>query len=165
MQELIRQIRAWLALKAPLPVLGTVTKADSKTCDVKPLNSGPEIKSVRLYALGDGTPAVLVVPAVGSTVLVGWLDNGHTAYLAAHTQAQRIELNGTEMGGLVDWPKLKAELDKEKQRLTAFLDAYSNATPVANDGGAAIQTAVKAATSALQEANFTNLENELVKHG
>lgn len=52
---------------------------------------------------------------------------------------------------------LKIELEKMQKKLNTFLNTFSNTVPVGGDGGAAIQTAVKVATQALEDEDFDDV--------
>lgn len=56
--------------------------------------------------------------------------------------------------------ELKDQLDKLNKKFNKFLDTYLNTPVVPSDGGAAVQTAVKIATSTLKDADFDNINSE-----
>lgn len=56
--------------------------------------------------------------------------------------------------------ELKDQLDKLNKKFNQFLDTYINTPVVPSDGGLAVQTAVKIATSTLKDADFDNINSE-----
>jgi hypothetical protein len=76
----------------------------------------------------------------------------------------KMTVNGDAFSGIVKAPELKSQIDKNTEIIKQIQQAFMNWTPVPNDGGAALKTAVTALTS-LQRADLSNIENELIKHG
>lgn len=70
---------------------------------------------------------------------------------------------GTGKEFLVLGNTFKIEGEKEILRLTAFIEAYCNAVPVSQDGGAAIQTAVKLALTSIQKGDYSNILSDISK--
>ena len=77
-----------------------------------------------------------------------------------------VELNGTEHGGLIKIAELKKELEKTNAFLKAFVQVLQvPVTEAGNGAPSAFQTALKTALSALQLADFSQIENTKVQHG
>ena len=77
-----------------------------------------------------------------------------------------MEIRGGDLGGLVKVEELKSELAKLTARVDGIISAINNGVPVPTDGGAALQTTIKAALATIvNKEDFTNIENENVKHG
>jgi phage baseplate assembly protein gpV len=76
-----------------------------------------------------------------------------------------ITLNGGENGGLTVTPKLVEQLEKMSARIDGIIDAINNGVPVPQDGGAGLQTTIKASLSAIvDKEDFSEVENDKVKH-
>lgn len=56
--------------------------------------------------------------------------------------------------------ELKDQLDKLNEKFSTFLDTYINTPVVPSDGGLAVQTAVRIATSTLKDADFDKINSE-----
>ena len=54
---------------------------------------------------------------------------------------------------------LRVELNKLKNKLDTFLDTFSNTVVIPSDGGEALQTAVKLATSLVDDPDFDNINS------
>ena len=77
-----------------------------------------------------------------------------------------VEVNGTEHGGLIKIAELKKELEKTNAFLKAFVQVLQvPVTEAGNGAPSAFQTALKTALSALQLADFSQIENTKVQHG
>ena len=75
-------------------------------------------------------------------------------------------MRGDQFGGLIKIEELKTQLDIVTNRIDTVYNAINNAAVVTGDGGAALQTAMKATlASQTQKENYNNIENENVKHG
>ena len=85
-----------------------------------------------------GNTGLIVVPSVGSTVLVL---NSKTinSCIIQHSYIDKILLNGDENGGLVLANELKTQLDKTNQVVNALVQAITTWTPVPGDGGSALK--------------------------
>jgi len=73
---------------------------------------------------------------------------------------------GDQFGGLVKIEELVKNLDKLTARVDGIIDAIKNGVPIPTDGGAGLQTTIKAALALLvDKEDFTTIENENIKHG
>ena len=137
------------------------------SCTVKPV-SGPEIFDVRIKAaINDKTDGLVIVPVVGSFVLVGIIGNDpETAYIAKYDSIDKIVMHGGNLGGIVKVQEVVNKLNALEQDLNNLKTVFSSSwTPVPNDGGAALKTA--AATwsgSTITETAVADLENPKIKH-
>lgn len=66
--KLKEQLRAVVGANPNLPIDGTVTKCNSDTCSVK--IGDLELSDIRLKATSDGKDNLLIIPKVGSRVLM-----------------------------------------------------------------------------------------------
>jgi hypothetical protein len=170
--SLISLIQREIEKRLPRSLQARVISVDEEgaVCDVAPLDGGAEIYGVRLNAGIGNTLGITPVPKKDSIVTVTML-NKVAGYVALCSEIEKyilicdqIQINDGSKGGLVNWPDLLSQLNTEKSRVSTFFDAFLNAVPVASDGGAAIQTAVKTAMTGKSEADYSGLENTKVKH-
>lgn len=180
-----RAIRA--AVKTEIPVIvteGVVVSVDraTQTCNVEREHK-TELFNVRLNAfLEAGDDVLTIYPKEGSKVLCIIIENDPTdAYILNSTDIEEISgqiggaklnwtkdgfvLNGGEIGGLVKASELKTQLEKLTARVDGIINAIKTAVPVTGDGGAGLQTTMKAALALLiEKESFASLENNKVKH-
>lgn len=82
-------------------------------------------------------------------------------------KADKINLNGGDLGGLIKIEELKKELEKNNAILKIILNICSGA--VINEAGngspSTFQTTLKAALAGQQVGNFNNIESDKVFHG
>lgn len=153
---------------------------DNRTVELKDLFD-ITYPDVRLKSAIKSSDDVIVYPAVDSTVLVvciGDKENdllvisfseveeiegkiGEITFLA---NADGIQLNGDDFGGLVKAPELKTQVDKNTQLLESIKTAFNSWVTSPADGGAALKT-LSAQFVGLPTADLNNIENPKVKHG
>ena len=132
--------------------------------ELEPLNGDPNLLGVRLTAGASNTP-FLVTPVIGSAVIASFLSR-NTAFISLYSEIESVEIRGGDLGGLVKVEELKSELAKLTARVDGIISAINNGVPVPTDGGTALQTTIKAALALIvNKEDFTNIENENVKHG
>lgn len=155
--------------KAPVQVFPGIVKSvdDVKmTCVVEPTD-GPELYDVRLKAAIDEVKdGAVEFPKENSTVLVGMIGNdANTCYIVACSEVTKVIYFGGENGGLVNWPEVKEELDKNNEILEAILSVITGA-PINQPGGApsALQAALNGAVAGMDVGNFDDKEDEKVLH-
>jgi len=154
----------------------TVESVDGVYCDVQPIDD--DIAPVKKVRLNANTEGLIVTPKVGSDVLVVMM-SATDAFVAMFSeiesyklrvtgyelQGDYIEFNGGENGGMTITPELKKQLDKMTKRIDGIIDAISNAVPVAQDGGVALQKTIVAKLKTLTDKeSFSKIENEKIKH-
>ena len=78
-----------------------------------------------------------------------------------------ITLNGGQFGGIVKIAELTQKLNAIEDDINALKNVFTSWAPVAQDGGAALKTAVCAAwaDNQLTPTQKSDIENEKVKHG
>ena len=146
---------------------------DDLTAIVKELRTGLDFL-VKLNA-GKTEKKVIVIPKVGSFVLVGIIYNSkQSRFIVSVSEVDKVIIdaetsvvfNGGENGGLCITPTLKTELDKNNAILTAILNVL-NGAPVMEPGTAPsnmLQTALKTAVTGKQVGDITHIEKSSVKH-
>lgn len=137
------------------------------TVDVEPFEEA-ELFDVRLKAAIDNvTDGIVEFPKVGSTVLVGIIRNNvETCFILKCSEVDKIVINGGELGGLVNWPDVKAELEKNNAILEALINVLTGA-PVAEPGNgspSALQASLSGALEGKQVGDFEDKEDLKVTH-
>lgn len=167
----------------PQAIICKVTAVDkaTSTCDVEPLNGDAEIFGVKLQADETADFGVIPIPAIDSNVIVQFLDKSNAfvsliaqieSYLikindiTLSIDANGIELNGEDLGGLIKISDLVTKLNNIESDLNTLKGIFSSWVPVASDGGAALKALLSSySTSSLTPTVNPDLENTKVKHG
>ena len=144
---------------------GIVKSVSGKLCEVEIGNI--VIPDVRLRASElDDDCEMLVTPKVGSAVTVGSL-NGDLSQLVV-LQVDHIEsivINGGGLGGLINIEQLTGKLNAIEDDINSLKTAMVSWTPVAQDGGAALKTAISSwAGQQLTRSDKSDYEDEKIKH-
>lgn len=115
-----------------------------------------------------GVSTATVKPVKGTDCLVAIVENDDaTAFLLFADEAELIEWNGGENGGLTITPKLVDELGKLTARVDGIIDAINSPTVMATpqDGGTAMLGLLRTELSKIvDKEDFTNIENEKITH-
>ena len=161
--DLIKQLAANSEEVYSLPC--KVVSIDSDNlAELEPLNGDPNLLAVRLVAGASDNP-LLITPVIGSAVIATFLSR-NTAFISLYSEIESVEIRGGDLGGLIKIEELKSELAKLTARVDDIISAINGGVPVAADGGVALQTSIKTALALIiDKENFTNMENEKVKHG
>jgi phage gp45-like len=78
----------------------------------------------------------------------------------------KLELFGTDAGGVVKAADLENQLNKLSARVDGIIDALKNSQTAAQDGGATYKAQIAAMLTALvDKEDFSNLESKKVLHG
>lgn len=116
LKELKKNFRALVAANPNLPIDAVVTAVDKDTCSVV-LPSGLEVEDVRLNSVADGETYIVVIPRIGSEVLLlssdGTVDNFSVIKV---NRASRV---------LYKDEGLEVELDGESQKVQIKNDSTS----------------------------------------
>ncbi|MDR0873905.1 MAG: hypothetical protein LBN27_10655 [Prevotellaceae bacterium] len=143
-----------------------------RTIDCTPIDDSAQLLSVDLQALQEKNKGLVMFPKVGSDVVVGYLDKNNAVVILT-TEIDKITLDITDTitinsgknGGLCITPELKTQLDKLTARVDTIIDAINNAVPATDQSGAGLQTTMKAILATiLKKEDFSNIENEKIKH-
>jgi hypothetical protein len=139
---------------------------DAKTCTVKV--DEREIPKVRINSILEaGTNVIDVFPSVGSKVVCGVVEgNPMDMYVIDTNDIDEIIINGGENGGLVITPTLVQELEKNNAIVEALLNVINGVsiTETGNGAVSALQAALSTAVSGLVIGDFSEIENEKIKH-
>ena len=154
----------------------------TRTVEVKTISFDTEISIPSVKVMASIDNGIIPAPTLGSMVLVGynlmvdpfiilcssidyWLV--YIGDISYKISAEGIALNGDGYGGLMQiapsitaWNNLQNDINKLKLAFAAW-------TPVANDGGAALKTALTAnyPTENIPVTSQSDIENTKVKHG
>ena len=144
---------------------GIVKSVSGKLCEVEIGNI--VIPDVRLRAseLDDGGE-MLVTPKEGSAVIVGSLSGDLSQLVVLQVDhIDSIVINGGELGGLINIEQLTEKLNAIEDDINSLKAAITNWLPVAQDGGAALKTAVSTwAGQQLTRSEKSDYEDEKIKH-
>lgn len=163
-QRLIRNIREAVGPREIAIYQGIVSSVEGDTCTVQ--FGAQKVAGVRLRAsVGELEQQLLVVPKVGTAVIVGSL-SGDLADLAVLVvdAVDRIEINGGQLGGLVN-------IEPLVEGLNDLVDAFNSHTHTIPTGGVvcggnpnATPVSVPRISSSFPEFRRGDLEDETVKH-
>ena len=117
------------------------------------------------YDVQLGMGALCIYPKPGTTCLVGIIEGQETdAFLISADEVDEIVLNGGTLGGLVKVGELTERLNLIEKDINSLKQKLSGWTPVPNDGGSALKTALSSYISeSLKETQVRDIENERVK--
>lgn len=123
------------------------------------------IDRLEYYDVQLGMGALCIYPKPGTTCLVGIVEGQETdAFLISANEVDEIVLNGGTLGGLVKVGELTERLNLIEKDINSLKQKLSGWTPVPNDGGSALKTALSSYTSeSLKETQVRDIENERVK--
>lgn len=147
-------------------LVATVDSVDEgkMTVDVSPIDDKAPVLSVRMISGNSETP-FLIIPKVGSKCVVTFLSR-ETAFVSLYSEIESVKIRGDQFGGLIKIEELVNQLSVMGSRIDKLYEAFSDAVPVAQDGGAAFQTSAKLILATqIETEDFSDIENENVKHG
>lgn len=159
--------------------LAKVISVSDFVCSVETLDN-VEIENVRLNAQIDGGKGVVLTPKIGSKVIMTTIDDVNF-FIVQYSELEKVDVfmqettivitqdelvvNDGKNGGVCITPELFKNLKKLTARVDGIIDAINTAVPVAQDGGAMLQTSMKTKLATLQDKeDFSKIENEKVKH-
>lgn len=161
-RELIQKLAKEPIIPFGLPCIVLDVAPSGTTCTCRPVNGEADIEGVRLQA--EGANGILMTPTVGSAVIVHMINDAE-AYVTMFSALDAVKYFDGSFGGLTKTQELKTQLDKNNEVLTAIMNTLTSWSPVANDGGAALKTAITAALSGKTVGDFANIENTKITHG
>lgn len=162
-RQLAQHLSGLKARKASL-YQGFVKSVEGKTCTVQ--IDGLDVPDVRLRAsTTDEESEIILVPAVGSAVIVGALsdDFGQLVILSVD-KVDTITMHGGKQGGLVLAPSLVEKLNALEDDINNLKQAIKSAPTVPNDGGSSFKAGLQGwAGTALTKTKQSDIENSKVK--
>lgn len=138
---------------------GIVKSVEGTTCTVT--FGKIDVEGVRLRAsLAENESHLLIVPKVGTAVVVGSLSNDLSLLVVlAVDEVESITINGGKLGGLIN-------IESLTQKINELVRTFNNHThQVSTTGSATAQTGTAAAvTSKASELNKSDYEDVKVTH-
>lgn len=138
---------------------GIVKSVEGTTCTVT--FGTLDVEGVRLRAsLAENESHLLIVPKVGTAVVVGSLSNDLSLLVVlAVDEVESITINGGKLGGLIN-------IESLTQKINELVRTFNNHThQVSTTGSATAQTGTAAAvTSKASELNKSDYEDAKVTH-
>lgn len=152
---------------------------NNRTIECTPIVEGAQ-RIVNMQASIEGGDGILIIPEVGSTVIIGFVDR-HNAFVLTHSKIEKISidtkniiLNQGENGGIVISEKVTNEMNTVLNRVNSIVTALQtlaaamSATLQVPVVGAALGTAINSALAQimtpLQNVVKTNIENDKITH-
>jgi hypothetical protein len=113
-----------------------------------------------------GVSNVKVKPKPGTDCLIAILEgNEATAFLLYADEADLVEYNDGNNGGLANVPELKGQLEKMTTRIDGIIEALKNGVVVAGDGGSSYKiTVVASLESITKKEDFSKIEDTKITH-
>lgn len=162
--------------------LCTVTAVDAaaRTVDCEPLDESAPLLGVNLQANQGLTSGMVLIPKVGSYVIVALMNDGVNGCVIATEEVERMELvigetrmevtedgivlNGGNLGGMVKVEALTSRINNIENDLNTLKEVFANWVPAPQDGGAALKGAISSwASETLVLTERGDYENEKVK--
>ena len=135
---------------------------DKKTMEAEGMSD-----ELAYYDVALGFGSVDIKPALESDCLIAILEGQESvAFLIYAVEAELMEFNGGDNGGLAITPKLVTELDKTNSLLQSIITVLSG-SPVPEPGNgspSALQIALKAAITGKQLGDYSDIENDKITH-
>jgi len=144
--------------------LARVLEVNDDVCDCEPLEGGAIIEDAML-TLEEPNKVNYYKPSIGSIVLINYISE-EKPYISMFSELDNIELQGNTYS-VSKWEILQAELEKERNRTDAIIQAIENAVVVPTDGGASLKATIVSAIAPIKEnkADYTGVPNDKLKHG
>ena len=147
---------------------GEVTATDGVTCSVK--IGDAELEGIRLRAsLSDNDRQILVVPKVGSAVVLGCITGDLNNMVVLQVdEIESITINGGELGGLIKIQELTDKLNELVDKFNSHTHSLTSGTVnVTGSMGAATNAQpinVPAITSKASKFDAGDYEDETITH-
>ncbi|MEA4981421.1 MAG: hypothetical protein VB066_01760 [Paludibacter sp.] len=133
---------------------------DEKTMDC--VGMGDDLQ---YYDVALGFGSIDTKPAVNSDCLIAILEGDDSvAFLIYAVEAELIQYNNGENGGLIINSKLKTEIEKTNNSVSQLKNAVSAAMTTLNAIVPGISAAFETASSGMQYADLSEVTNDKVKH-
>lgn len=150
----------------------------ARTVDCTPIDEGAPLLGVNLQADQGQTGGIVSFPAVGSEVVVGFINPAvAVVVLAMEVTRWAVYVDGTALEiqkGVSVWnggsettanaTELQRQLNICRARIDAIINALSSSPVTPQDGGAAYKAAVSSALSALATEDYSGIIDDKIKH-
>lgn len=162
--------------------LCTVTAVDAaaRTVDCEPLDESAPLLGVNLQANQGLTSGMVLIPKVGSYVIVALMNDGVNGCVIATEEVESAEivigetsvlvtedgivLNGGNLGGMVKVEALTSRINNIENDLNTLKEVFAKWVPAPQDGGAALKGVISSwASETLVLTERGDYENEKVK--
>lgn len=157
-------IKTDMRRNAPVIVeYATVESVEENSCTVQMLTDkeGVLTDGILFQAIGN----VTFKPSLQATCLVlHIMNNDAEGMIVWCDKIDQMLINGDDLGGLINAPKLLDELDKLKKFQQKVQQVFQQWVVAPSDGGAALK-ALSSQFTSMSVPNFADMENEKVKHG
>jgi hypothetical protein len=170
--DILNAIRQAAKLPGAFSVLATVSAVDTEenTCDCVPMYEAPDLLDVKLFPRdedGEMKKGLLLVPKVGSVVVVSFINNQDTGFISMCSEVDEIHLNGENYKGLVKIEELVDKLNALENKVNTIISTFNAHTHPYVDSGSPAVTSVTATLVAgtLTPTQVADLENDTVLHG
>jgi hypothetical protein len=150
----------------------TVDSVDcqERTITCTPIDGGAQLEGVQLQALTSNSEGLLIVPQVGSVVIIGYLDKNNAGVLQYGVidkillnVSDSIIINGGENKGLVKVKELTNKINALEQRCNDIVTALQGVSIVLAPSGT-FPLAPYFTMPPLQTTQQISIENEKVQH-
>lgn len=162
---------------SPHDFLAKICQVDSvsisrRTADCIPIDGSAPFLDANLQADQDNNKGVLLVPRIGSYVLVCQTSFGQAAAVILTDDVEQliidtdqITINQGDNGGLVNIQPLVDRLNRLENQLNQLKTLIQSWTPAPNDGGAALKSVLSSwATQTLTNTSRHDIEDTTVVH-
>ena len=180
-RNIIRQLAQSGGETSALVCIVDAVDKTARTVDCSPLNEGAPLLGVNLQANQGADYGLCLFPEIGSYVIVGFIADGAAGVvllteeiesaeivvgeISVHLDKNAVTFNGGNLGGLVKVEDLTKRLNIIENDINDLKNAFTSWQVMAQDGGAALKTAVsKWSDSTLSATQRSDYENEKVKH-
>jgi len=124
------------------------------------------------YDVSLGLGTMILIPRLGSMILIGITENKTDAYLLSADEVDRIEINAHtdiiinsgSLGGLVKVKELTERINKIEKDINSLKNVFKTWVPVLNDSGTSLKTLLfPFYTNILQITQVDDIENKKIK--
>lgn len=137
-----------------------VVAVSGNTCTVKSDNL--EMSDVAICAIGEASGnSLLVVPKVGSTVLIADLSEGtrRDLVIVKYTEVESITINGGNLGGLVNIEQLTSKVNEFIKKFNQHTHVFKGSVE-----GTACSGTTNQITTQQSNLNSSDYEDTKIKH-
>ena len=163
-QRLIRNIREAAGPKPLTVYQGIVASVEGITCTVT--FGSQDVSGIRLRASeADNQAQIILVPRVGTAVVVGSL-SGDLSQLAVLSvdAVERIEINGGQLGGLINIEQLTAKINELVEAFNAHTHIIPTGAIVCGSSPNANPVTAPKILSPASSFDRTDYEDTTIKH-